>query len=319
MRTAVLVVAIVVGIALIAMALHVRSRERAARLMRLLDTQSLVDRKDVAEVTLRTGLLRPVSAAAESVLQRLDRRRGVAARLERAAIPLRPGEYAVAVVVVGLLLGLWLWASTGQPLLIVAGVVLVPLVGGVWLDGIASRRRRALEAQLPDLLSSLAASVRGGHTLLRATALLAEETADPLRSELERLLAENQLGVPIVDAFARLAARVEIETLDWVVEAVRVQQQVGGQLSDLLFTLADHLRDRQELRREVRVLTADGRLSAWVLSLLPVALAVFIALRSPEYLAPLFRGPGLLLLAVAVLGIGLGAFIIGRMVRRIAR
>lgn len=305
------------GLALVVVALLGRRRDRDEQLLALLAVDDEIDDEDVAEVTARLGLLRPAAAAAGVLLERVDRDRTVASRLERAALPLRPGEYAIAVLVAGVVFAGWLWAATGLELLAVGGLAIAPIGGSLYLDQRVRRRRRALEEQLPDLLSSLAASVRGGHSLMRATALLADEAAEPTRGELERVLAETRLGVPIVDAFARFADRAELEDLHWVVEGIRIQQTVGGQLADLLFTLAAHLREREEIRREVQVLTAEGRLSTWVLSGLPVGLGLFIAVRSPDYIAPLFSGAGLFLLGAAAVMVLLGATIITRMVSRI--
>lgn len=305
------------GLALVVVALLDRGRARDEELLALLAVEEDVDEDEVAEVTNRLGLLRPAATAAGVLLERVDRDRSIATRLERAALPLRPGEYAIGIVAGGITLGTWLWAATGIEALALVGLVLAPVVGSLWLDLKVRRRRRALEEQLPDLLASIAASVRGGHSLLRATALLAEEAAEPTRSELERVLAETRLGVPIVDAFGRFAERAELDDLDWVVEGIRIQQTVGGQLAELLFTLAEHLREREEIRREVQVLTAEGRLSTWVLSGLPVGIGLFIAVRSPDYIAPLFSGPGLFLLVAAAVMIALGATIISRMVKKV--
>lgn len=305
------------GLATVVVALLSRARDRDAELLRLLDIEEVADEEEVARVTSRLGLLRPAATAAGVLLERVDRDRTVASRLERAALPIRPGEYAAGAAAGGLLVAGWVWAATGQPLFGLAALAAAPAVASFWLDRKVTSRRRALEEQLPDLLSSLAASVRGGHSLLRATALLAEEAPEPSRAELDRVLAETRLGVPVVDAFERFSKRAELEDLSWVVEAIRIQQTVGGQLADLLFTLAEHLREREEVRREVQVLTAEGRMSTWLLSGLPVAMAVFISIRSPDYLDPMFSGAGLVLLIGAGIGIVLGGTVISRMVKKV--
>lgn len=314
-----LVAAVLVGggLATVVVALLGRARARDADLLRLLDVDEAPDPTAVADASTRLGLLRPVATAAGALLERVDRDRSIAGRLERAAVPLRPGEYAVGVGTVGVLAAGWVWAATDLLLFAVAPLVGAPAIGAFWLDRKVAARRRALERQLPDLLAGLAASVRGGHPLLRATALLAEEAPEPTASELQRVLAETQLGVPVVDAFERLADRVELEELSWVVEAIRIQQRVGGQLAELLFTLAAHLREREEIRREVQVLTAEGRLSTWLLSGLPIGMALVISIVSPGYLDGLTSGVGLLLLAAAVVGIVLGGVTISRMVRKV--
>lgn len=305
------------GLATVVVGLLSRARDRDAQLLQLLDIQEEADEDEVAEVTSRLGLLRPAAAAAGVLLERVDRDRSVATRLERAALPIRPGEYAVGAGGIGLLVAGWAWAATGHIAFALIALAAAPALASYWLDRKVATRRRALEEQLPDLLTSLAASVRGGHSLLRATALLAEEAPEPSRSELDRVLAETRLGVPVVDAFERFSKRAELEDLSWVVEAIRIQQSVGGKLADLLFTLADHLREREEVRREVQVLTAEGRLSTWLLSALPVFMGVFISIKSPGYLEPMFSGLGLVLLIGAGVGILLGGTIISRMVKKV--
>ncbi|MTV25039.1 hypothetical protein FTX61_06350 [Nitriliruptoraceae bacterium ZYF776] len=313
-------VALVVGLGLVIVAVLVRARDRDAELRRLLDvdvTGDDLDEDQVREATDRLGLLRPAANAAGVLLERVDRDRKLATRLERAHVVLRPGEFLLAVVGIGVVVGGWLWAVSGLWLLGVVPVVGAPLIGSVWLDSRISRRKRALEEQLPNLLTGIAASVRGGHPLLRATELIADEAPSPLGEELDRVLAETRLGVPIVDAFERFAERSGLEDLGWVVEAIRIQQSVGGKLSDLLFTLSEHLREREEIRREVKTLTAEGRMSTWLLGGLPIAMAVYLSVTSPDYIRPMFSGLGLLLLGVAAVLVVVGVVLIVRMVRKV--
>lgn len=309
-------VAIVVGAATLVVAVLQRARDREAELRRLLDLDETAG-TPVVEAADRLGLLRPAADAAGVLVERVDRGRRLATRLERAHVALRPGEFALVTLVGGTLAGLWLGAVSGIWPLAAAPVVAAPVVGSLWLDARVSSRRRVLEQQLPDVLTGLAASVRGGHPLLRATELLAAESPDPIGVELDRVLAETRLGVPVVDAFARFAERSALEDLTWVVEAIRIQQAVGGKLADLLFTLADHLREREEIRREVSTLTAEGRMSTWLLGGLPVAMGLFLAITQPSYIRPLFSGAGLVLLVLAGLLVVAGVVLIQRMVRKV--
>jgi tight adherence protein B len=294
-----------------------RGRDRDAELLRLLDVDGVPNEEDVVRASERFGLLLPAVNAASVLLDRMDKDRTVATRLERAHIALRSGEYAMVVALIAVLAGLWLWVATGLWLLGLAALLVAPIAGSMFLDHKVRRRRRALEQELPEMLGSIASSVRGGHPLLRATELLAEEAPEPIRSELERVLAETRLGVSVVDAFDRFARRSELEDLSWVVDAIRIQQSVGGKLADLLFTLAEHLREREEIRREVQTLTAEGRLSTWILGGLPVAMLIFLALNNPEYAGDLFHGPGLFLLLGAGVMVAVGVVVITRMVRKV--
>lgn len=309
----------VLGVVLVVAALVLRRRDRETELRELLDLDrgTELSEEQVREASDRLGLLRPAAVAAGVLLDRVDHDRKLAARLERAHLVIRPGEFVLVVSAAGLLTGGWLWAVSGLWVVGLLPLVAAPWVGSVWLDVRITRRRRALEAQLPDLLTGIAASVRGGHPLLRATELLADEVADPMAQELHRVLAETRLGVGVVEAFERLADRSGLQDLVWVVEAIRIQQNVGGKLSDLLFTLSGHLREREELRREVSTLTAEGRLSTWILGLLPVGMALVLSVSSPDYIAPLFRGPGLALTILAVVLAATGVLVISRMVKKV--
>ena len=117
--------------------------------------------------------------------------------------------------------------------------------------------------------------------------MMCEEAEPPLSEEFARVVYETRLGDPLVDALDRMAERLDIRDVDWVVQAIRIQQTVGGKLADLLHTLADFIRAREEIRREVHVLTAEGRISAWVLA----ALAPFLLARRCRSMQPRLHGP----------------------------
>src|SRR5439155_19941893 len=131
-------------------------------------------------------------------------------------------------------------------------------------------------------------------TALRSVQAMVEESEPPLSEEFARVVAETALGDPLVDALERLAERLDIPDLAWVVQAIRIQQTVGGKLADLLITLSEFMRAREEIRREVQVLTAEGRMSAWVLGGLPVLVFFAVKTISPDYMEPMLRMPGIL-------------------------
>jgi tight adherence protein B len=176
-----------------------------------------------------------------------------------------------------------------------------------------SARRRAFSAQLPDALSLIASSHSAGHTFLRAIQMMCEEADPPMSEEFARLVAETRLGDPVVDALARMAKRLEIRDLDWVVQAIRIQQTVGGRLADLLHTLADFIRAREEVRRDVAVLTAEGRVSAWVLTALAPLMLLAIQVASPGYMKPMYQGWGLVVLSGTGILMAFGSVVIFRM------
>ena len=129
------------------------------------------------------------------------------------------------------------------------------------------------------------------------------------------VVSETQLGSSLVDSLERMGRRVEVRDMDMAIQAIRIQQTIGGRLADLLHTLADFIRSREEVRREVRVLTAEGRLSAWVLGALPVLLLVVVQVISPDYMRPLFHGWGLAALGATAASVATGMATILRMVK----
>ncbi|MEA2687352.1 MAG: pilus assembly protein CpaF, partial [Actinomycetota bacterium] len=166
-----------------------------------------------------------------------------------------------------------------------------------------------------DALGTIAASLEAGHSFLRSIQMLAEETEAPLAEELAQVVHETSLNAPLLDALDRMASRLHIKDLDWVVQAIRIQQQVGGKLADLLHTLADFIRAREEVRREIAVLTAEGRISAWVLTGLAPFMLFAINFVSPDYMNPMFHGVGLIVLLGTAAMVAMGSFIIFRMTK----
>jgi tight adherence protein B len=253
--------------------------------------------------------------AAAKLIKRVDRRRHLDQALARAHLSMRPEQFAMAVAVMGLAAACVAGMILRSWIVVPVILPMAPLAGSAFLTRRAAARARMLETQLPDALSVIAGSLSAGHTFLRALQMLCEEATGPLGEELARVVRETQLGTPVVDALAEMAERVNVPDVNWVVQAIRVQQEVGGRLADLLHTLADFMRAREEVRREVRVLTAEGRLSAWVLGALPVVLIVAIRVMNPAYLNPMLHGWGLIVLAGAAFSVLVGVLMIRRMVQ----
>jgi tight adherence protein B len=191
------------------------------------------------------------------------------------------------------------------------------LLYGSWLfvKGKAERRRKAFEAQLPEAFALTASSLEAGHTFLRSIEMMVEEAEAPLSEEFERVLAETRLGDPLVDALQRMSDRLRIEDLAWAVQAIRIQQSIGGKLAELLSTLSEFMRAREEIRREVRVLTAEGRMSANVLGALPVLVFMVIKTMNPNYLDTMLRGGGLIALVAAAVSVTIGMGMIRKMAK----
>jgi tight adherence protein B len=155
------------------------------------------------------------------------------------------------------------------------------------------RRKRAFMEQLPGTLQLLAGSLRAGYGLMQAIDTVVKEADDPTATEFARVLTEARLGMPVEEALEGMAQRLESDDFHWVVMAIGIQREVGGNLAELLTTVAATMRGRATLRRQIRVLSAEGRISAWV--------AFVLQLMNPGYLAELFqRTVGLIMVAVGI-------------------
>jgi tight adherence protein B len=292
----------------------VRARRKEKALIEILDLP--YGERDVAiEAATERGLVAGTVSIAGKMVDHVDAGGSLKSQLEEAHIPMRPGEFIIVSIAAGLALGAILTGITGQWIFGVIGVVLGPIGGMAFLKRKITSRRNAFAEQLPDALSLIASSLSAGHTFLRAIQMMCEESEPPLSEEFARVVSETRLGDSVVDALARMAQRLQLRDLDWVVQAIRIQQTVGGKLADLLHTLADFIRAREEVRREVRVLTAEGRMSAWVLGGLPIFLLLAIQVIDPEYMKPMFQGWGIAVLAATAASVAAGTAIIFRMIK----
>lgn len=315
MRSVIAALAVGAGLALLVVAVLMRRREREDELRKILELPFGEQDVDVARLAESRGFLEPGVAAVQSALERMNLLARIATALERGRVPLRPGEFVLVAAGSGIAIGGLAWLLTGRPFLAGVGIVVVPWLAWLLVNIKVSRRRAAFEQQLPEALGLIAASLTAGHTFLHALDMMVEEADPPIREEFERVLAEVRLGRPLMEAIGTMGTRLDIRDLDWVIEAIRIQQSIGGSLAELLTTLADFMRAREEIRREVAVLTADGRMSAVVLGALPVMLFVVIQATNPKYIKPMLSGWGLIALLGAGVWVALGATLIRRLAK----
>jgi tight adherence protein B len=304
------------GLAMVVAGLLWRVRERERALAEILELP--FGERDVRPDAVPENyspLVEGTIGLAGRVVDQFDEKGDVRAALERARIPMRPGEYVLVCAAIGIAAAALLLGVTGTWVFALLGVAVGPLGGVLFVRRRITKRRKAFEAALPDALTLIASSLSAGHTFLRAVQMMCEESEPPLAEEFARLVSETRLGDPVVDALARMAKRLEIRDLDWVVQAIRIQQTVGGKLADLLHTLADFIRAREEVRRDVAVLTAEGRISAWVLTGMAPFMLFAVQLLSPGYMKPMFRGWGLIVLAGTAGLMATGSLIIFRMTK----
>lgn len=258
-----------------------------------------------------------VSSAAAGVLQvsqRLvaggNRQSAIALRLDRAGLGLLPHEWLVlraSIVVAAGATGLLLIQVRWLGLLL--GALLGWIATEVWLRVKQSRRCHAFAEQLPDTLQIVSSSLRSGFSLPQALAAAQETGAQPMAAELGRALAAARIGIVLEDELDQIARRMRSEDWRLAVMAIRIQRSVGGSLAEVLATTAKTLRERSAVTRQVRALSAEGRLSAYILLGLPVAVGLFLVTFRRPYVEPLWTTPaGAVMLAVAAAGMVVGTW-----------
>lgn len=227
--------------------------------------------------------------------------------LERADVPLRTVEFVYLSIAAGLVSGLLSAAFFQGSMSTLAGMgagVAVPF-GVVWFKG--RQRLKAFENQLPDLLITLAAALKAGHSFKQGLQTVVDEGRPPASKELKRVLTEAQLGRPIDEALTEMAERLGSKNFKFVITAVSIQRQVGGSLAGLIDMVADTVRQRQQFIRKVRGLTAMGRAGSYVLMGLPFVIAGAITAMNSDYMSPLYHssaGHKLMALGFTMMAIG---------------
>jgi len=296
-----------------------RRRLQQLELYRLARVQRALDTTAPGGPVGRGSLSGSVGRGALGITERVLRSGGLeerfARQIDRAGMNLRPQEWALLRVTVA--------AGVSVLLGLAFGLVGVPfgLLFG-WFGTAAYHRRRArlkserFANQLPDGLQLVISSLRSGFSLQQALEAMLREVGEPLSTEFGRAMAETRLGMSLEDALDRLAVRVGNPDLSWAVLALRIQREVGGNLAQVLAATVDTIRERERLRGHVRALSAEGRLSAWILVGLPVVSAAFMFTVRRDYIEPLVTDPrGVLMLLCGVTLLCIGGFWLSRVVK----
>ncbi|MGI9585044.1 MAG: type II secretion system F family protein [Acidimicrobiia bacterium] len=264
----------------------------------------------------RFSFLRRAARSAESAAEQRGASNMIESALEQANLPLKPGEAIIAAIGIAILVFILVTAIAQSFIWGVIAAALVLVGALLFVNNVAARTRKKFETQLPDTLNLLATSLRAGYSLLQAIEAVGEEAAEPTRREFGRAMAEIRLGRPINDALGDIADRMVSQDFEWTVMAIGIQREVGGNLAEVLQTTSETMVQRNRLRREMKALTAEGRISAIVLSLMPVFLFIFISLANPDYMKPLIENTiGLVVLAGGVIFIGIGIFWMQKIVK----
>ncbi|ALV44526.1 hypothetical protein MB46_02325 [Arthrobacter alpinus] len=272
----------------------------------------LLQSADRTETSKPGGALsRATGSTVDSINHFLDRRGSrytMATTLELAGIKMRPADFII-----------WVAAVTGVslltffllnlPLLSFLMVAVIPLGAWILVKVLTEKRQSAFSDELSDTLQLLSGGMRAGHSLMHAVDAAASDSDAPMSEELARVVNETRLGRDMGESLQGTAMRMNSEDFGWVAQAIEINREVGGDLAEVLDHVGNTIRDRNQIRRQVRALSSEGRTSALVLFLLPILVFAATFILSPNYFKPLFASPlGLVVLVVSIALMTIGGF-----------
>jgi len=268
------------------------------------------DRRSTMDRTDTTGQLsapsRKLVGALQSALVKTNWQTRLTTALEGAGKKIAAADFLV-LVLAGALAGAALGLVLSGWVLAVLLSLAAPLIAKVALGVLSGRRRAAFSDQLDNTLQLMAGSLRAGHSLLRAVDAVSREAEAPTTEEFSRILNETRVGRELGDSLDDTAARMSSEDFSWVAQAIAIHRDMGGDLSEVLDTVAHTIRERNQIRRQVKALSAEGRLSGIVLMLLPVGVSGFLMISNPSYLGNLTHsllGWGMVVAALLLILVG---------------
>lgn len=237
-------------------------------------------------------------------------------KLTQAHLPLKPEEY-IAINIIVLLVSMAVFLLlTENPAFSAAIALIAACVPGVYVNTRKRRIIHKIEQQLPDTLALISNTLKSGYSFLQAVDAAARELPPPVSLEFQHILKEINLGVSTEKALESLSRRVQSRDMELITMAVLIQRQIGGNLSEILDNISETIRSRIKIKGEIKILTAQGRISGLIISLLPVALMFIINLMNSSYMSVFFTHRlGWAMLAVAVLMQGIGIYLIRKIIR----
>ena len=263
---------------------------RRAILADRLETYASIEEEAAIETDAEMGQMSSLQRILHVVLGRGYMQK-IEENLAQADIPMRPSEYFLARLVLaglGFIIGLYGLGYLHSGAFFALVGFLTPAV----VVRIHQNRRRAkFVSQLADALMLLTNSLRSGYGFLKGLELIAKEMSDPISKELNRMLREVNLGATVEQAMTSLGRRINSQDLDIVISAYLIQKDVGGNLTEIMEKVAETIRERLRIQGDIRVLTAQGRLSGLIVGLMPLALFLFFLFRTPDYVRPMFQPP----------------------------
>lgn len=263
----------------------------------------------------RVGITERLTAGTQHSLGKTEWWAGLARDLDLAGVERTPGQIVAIAAAAAIGVSLLAVPTTGHLLVVPVVLAAIPLCLRSWLHSRIERQRTLFGDQLADHLAVVGGAMRAGHTLPAALAAVLDDAPEPSHREFARAVADERLGAPMEEALESVAERMRSRDVEQVALLARLQREVGANAAEMLDRVVDTIRERQELRRTVRTLTAQGRASRWVLTALPAAVLLFLTATNRGYIDPLFTtGLGNVLLAVAAGMVAAGSLVIKRIV-----
>ena len=290
--------------------------QRATIKNRLRQTEKSLDQyhedQDKKQKGLLTGILRQAIKFAEGS----NYYARIKTKLLQAYIKMKPIEFIEISIMAGLFLSMLLWMSSGNLFIAMLGLVLGFRVPELLLESIRKKRAKQLNDQLPQALSLISNGLRAGFSFSQAMAVVGREMEAPIADEFAKVLRDNSYGKNMDEALMELGKRTADEDLDIFITTLLIHLQVGGDLSEILDTISETIRERVKLKGDIRTMTAQSQMSAVIIGIMPVTIAAVMFVLNPSYIGSLFSNPlGLMMLGVAGAMILLGAFLLTRIVK----
>ena len=313
-----LLVFVVVALATFAVGSLFDQRSAQARLIRdrLATVQKAPEREPDQELALLRDEQLSEIPAFDTLLRRSARVSAMQEALLQAGMKLRAGNFLVLCVLSGIAVAIAALVWSRNPAIAWAGLILGSFLPYAVVSYRRQKRFEKIEELFPEAIDTLARAVRAGHAFTTALEMISNETSEPLATEFRKLYEEQKFGMPVRDALMNLTERVPLVDIKFFVTAVMLQRETGGNLAEILDNLSYVIRERFKIQRQVRVHTAQGRLTMALLMAMPPAVVAILAVFSPEFVHPLFYDPiGHSLLVVSIALQTIGYFVIRKIIK----
>jgi len=276
-------------------------------------TQDSNDFTNNEDISLKEFVLNIIGSVSKVASRKgyMDERRK---KLNQAYIFIRIEEFLAISIITSLTFGMLLYLLTKMWLIGIIGLIIGYRLPDIYVESVKKKRMKKLNSQLPDALSIISNGLRAGFSFTQAMSVASNELESPIKDEFLRVIRDNSIGKTLDEALMDFSERTDDEDIDMFITALIIQRKVGGNLTEILDTIAATIRDRMRIRGEIKTLTAQGRMSAIIISLLPFAVALFIYFSNPSYIMELFKSTiGIIMVVTAVIAQIFGMFIIMRM------